>query len=167
MRRILRPPGTCLTRTTVRPRSKRKGRELLLRGTPHHQFRDGEFSSIRTSPSNGAQSHDRLHGHSQPLRQRDEHRLQVSDERFDNKSTRTYMIPADTICAVATRAGGALSIIRVSGTDAIRLTEKIFSPMGGKPLSKRDSNSVTFGRILDRDGSVVDEVLVSLFSARH
>lgn len=77
------------------------------------------------------------------------------------------MIPADTICAVATRAGGALSIIRVSGTDAIRLTEKIFSPMGGKPLSKRDSNSVTFGRILDRDGSVVDEVLVSLFRAPH
>jgi tRNA modification GTPase len=77
------------------------------------------------------------------------------------------MIPADTICAVATRAGGALSIIRVSGTDAIRLTEKIFSPMGGKPLSKRDSNSVTFGRILDRDGSVVDEVLVSLFRAPY
>lgn len=77
------------------------------------------------------------------------------------------MIPADTICAVATRAGGALSIIRVSGTDAIRLTEKIFSPMGGKPLNKQDSNSVTFGRILDRNGSVVDEVLVSLFRAPH
>ncbi len=77
------------------------------------------------------------------------------------------MIPSDTICAIATRSGGALSIIRVSGTEAIRFTEKIFHPAGGKPLSRRESHTITFGRILDHDGSVVDEVLVSLFRAPH
>ena len=37
-----------------------------------------------------------------------------------------------TICAIATAQGGAIGIIRVSGNEAIEITEKIFSP-AGKP----------------------------------
>ena len=77
------------------------------------------------------------------------------------------MIISDTICAIATRSGGALSIIRVSGKNAIHITESIFYPISGKPLSQRKSNTLTLGRIIDKDRSVVDEVLVSLFRAPH
>lgn len=45
----------------------------------------------------------------------------------------------DTICAIATANGGAIGIIRISGQDAISITDKIFYPVGKKcmPLSKR------------------------------
>ena len=74
----------------------------------------------------------------------------------------------DTICAIATPAGGALGIIRVSGPEAITAAEHIFQPRGGEPLSRRAASSLTFGNVVDpQSGGVVDEVLVSLFRAPH
>lgn len=74
----------------------------------------------------------------------------------------------DTICAIATPAGGALGIIRVSGPEAITAVERIFQPRMGKPLSQRAASSLTFGHVVDpQSGGVVDEVLVSLFRAPH
>lgn len=74
----------------------------------------------------------------------------------------------DTICAIATPAGGALGIIRVSGPEAITAAERIFQPRMGKPLSQRANSSLTFGNVVDpQSGGVVDEVLVSLFRAPH
>ena len=75
----------------------------------------------------------------------------------------------NTICAIATAAGGALGIIRVSGSDAITATDKIFRPIGKdkRPLQERDAYTLSFGNIIDTDGSIVDEVLVSLFRAPH
>lgn len=73
----------------------------------------------------------------------------------------------DTICAIATAPGGAIGIIRVSGPEAIAATGRIFTPASGKALAERPAYTVTFGRILNSQGEVVDEVLVSLFRAPH
>lgn len=74
----------------------------------------------------------------------------------------------DSICAPATGQGGAIAIIRVSGDDAISIAESIFTPAGGGlPLSAREGYSIAYGTISDDDGSVVDDVLVSVFRAPH
>jgi tRNA modification GTPase trmE len=72
-----------------------------------------------------------------------------------------------TICAVSTASGGAIGVVRVSGTQAISITEHIFRAVNGKPLSERKASSLTFGHIVDENNKVVDEVLVSLFRAPH
>ena len=75
----------------------------------------------------------------------------------------------DTICAIATATGGAIGIIRVSGPDAIAITERIFTPAGNgtRPLSERNPNTVCFGYIKRENGEVIDEVLVTIFRAPH
>ncbi|MBE6159198.1 MAG: tRNA uridine-5-carboxymethylaminomethyl(34) synthesis GTPase MnmE [Firmicutes bacterium] len=68
----------------------------------------------------------------------------------------------DTICAIATSVGnGAISIIRVSGDDAI---EKVNSIFKGKDLTKVESHTINYGHIVDND-KVIDEVLVSVMKA--
>ena len=42
----------------------------------------------------------------------------------------------ECICALATPAGGAIGIIRLSGSDAITLTDKIFQSANGKSLEE-------------------------------
>ena len=64
----------------------------------------------------------------------------------------------DTICALATPPGGAIAIVRVSGPDAIKVTENIFS----KSLEKADGYTLHFGQVTDADGKELDEVLVSI-----
>ncbi len=75
----------------------------------------------------------------------------------------------DTICAIATGQGGAIGIIRVSGQDAISITDKIFRPAGADaaPLASRAAYTIAYGHILDGNGEPVDDVLVSLFRAPH
>ena len=69
----------------------------------------------------------------------------------------------DTICALATPPGGAIAIVRVSGPNAIAITDSIFS------MSIKDAEGYTlhFGQIRDMDGKELDEVLVSVFRAPH
>ena len=74
----------------------------------------------------------------------------------------------DTICAIATAQGGAIGIIRVSGPNAITYTSNIFCPLKtGKLLEDCKAYTQTYGSIVDEDGAIVDEVLVSLFRAPH
>lgn len=75
----------------------------------------------------------------------------------------------DTICAVATASGGAIGIIRVSGTEAIRITDKIFRPVDkhSTPLDKRDANTINFGFIRNGKDEIIDEVIISIFRAPH
>lgn len=75
----------------------------------------------------------------------------------------------DTICAIATAQGGAISIIRISGQDAINITDKIFCAAGNKhtPLAERPANTITFGLIKNGNDEIIDEVLVSIFRAPH
>lgn len=70
----------------------------------------------------------------------------------------------DTIVAVATAPGvGAIAVIRLSGPEAITITNGVFK---GKDLTKQASHTIHFGTIRDED-KIVDEVLVSLFVAPH
>ena len=70
-----------------------------------------------------------------------------------------------TICAIATAPGGALGVIRVSGPQAINITDSIF--LGRHTLTDAKGYSIHFGRITDETGSVIDEVLASIFRAPH
>ena len=73
----------------------------------------------------------------------------------------------DTICAIATAQGGAIGTIRISGSQAITITNRIFAPARtGKQLIDQKAYTLTFGRIYD-ETELVDEVLVSLFRAPH
>lgn len=68
----------------------------------------------------------------------------------------------DTICAISTSLGvGAISIIRVSGTDAI---EKVAAIFDGKDLTKVSSHTIHYGHIINND-EVIDEVLVTILKA--
>ena len=68
----------------------------------------------------------------------------------------------DNICAIASPYGtGAISVIRCSGPDAIKLVTNIFK---GKNLTKVPSHTIHLGRIMD-NGEVVDEVLCNVFVA--
>lgn len=69
----------------------------------------------------------------------------------------------DTICAPATPAGGALGIIRVSGPDAIRCVDSIFS----RRLTHQAGYTLCYGNVMAMDGSVIDEVVTSVFRAPH
>jgi tRNA modification GTPase len=72
------------------------------------------------------------------------------------------MITNETIVALSTPPGvGAIGVIRLSGKDAISITNSVFS---GKDLLKQESHTIHFGLIKDGD-AVIDEVLVSLFVA--
>lgn len=73
----------------------------------------------------------------------------------------------DTICAIATAPGGAIGIIRVSGPEAITVTDRIFIPATGPRLTERQPYTLTFGQIISTEKEVIDEVLVSLFRAPH
>ncbi len=69
----------------------------------------------------------------------------------------------DTIAAIATPlAEGAISIIKVSGEDAISSVNKIFD----RDLSKFERNTINYGNIIDGD-KVIDEVMVSIYKGPH
>lgn len=79
------------------------------------------------------------------------------------------ILSKDTICAVATAPGGAIGIIRVSGEQAIAITDRIFMPIGanGKTLAQRKPYTLVFGNIVTAQGDIIDQVLVSIFHAPH
>ena len=68
----------------------------------------------------------------------------------------------DTICAISTAIGvGGISIIRISGDEAISIVNAIFE---GKDLSKVKTHTINYGHIV-YEGRVIDEVLVSVMLA--
>lgn len=73
-----------------------------------------------------------------------------------------------TICAIATAPGGAIGIIRISGSEALTIVDRIFRPVGSNaPLADRKPYTLVFGNIVNAENEVVDEVLVSIFHAPH
>ena len=67
----------------------------------------------------------------------------------------------DTIVAISTTTGvGAISIIRLSGSESINIINKVFT----KDLSNVDSHTIHYGHIKDKD-EIIDEVLVSIMRA--
>ncbi|MDD6253144.1 MAG: tRNA uridine-5-carboxymethylaminomethyl(34) synthesis GTPase MnmE [Bacteroidales bacterium] len=73
----------------------------------------------------------------------------------------------DTICAPATIPGtGAISVIRVSGPDALEMAGRIVSCKNGS-ISECDGYRIKYGTVLDEAGEILDDVLVSVFRAPH
>ena len=73
----------------------------------------------------------------------------------------------ECICALATPAGGAIGIVRLSGEQAIEITDKVFVSASGKPLVEAKPNTLHYGEITDKEGNTIDDVLVSVFRAPH
>lgn len=65
----------------------------------------------------------------------------------------------DTIAAISTPIGeGAISIVRLSGKDAVRIAATIFK---GKDLNEVASHTIHYGKILDPEtGEIAEEVMV-------
>ncbi len=71
----------------------------------------------------------------------------------------------DTICAIATSPGmGGIAVIRVSGKDAFPIVAKCWK---GTELESAKSHTAHYGRIIDTDGSILDEVVMTVFKAPH
>ena len=78
-----------------------------------------------------------------------------------------YIRNEDTICAPATTPGtGAISVIRVSGPQALDITDKVVTCRRGS-ISDAAGYTIRFGTVSSTDGAVLDEVLVSVFRAPH
>ena len=73
----------------------------------------------------------------------------------------------DTIFALATPQGGAISVIRVSGEKAIEYVSRIFTPRKGLPLEERRTHTAVFGDICTDGKEVLDEVLVTIMRAPY
>ncbi len=74
----------------------------------------------------------------------------------------------DTIAAISTPVygSGGISIIRISGDEAIETADRIFKAASGMPLSETKSHTINYGHITDiQTGEIIDEVLVSLMRA--
>ena len=72
----------------------------------------------------------------------------------------------DTIVALATATGvGAISVIRLSGKEAIELADKVFKTLNGKPLSEAPSHTVHLGTIKS-ENQVIDECLATIFKGK-
>ncbi|MFZ4106784.1 tRNA uridine-5-carboxymethylaminomethyl(34) synthesis GTPase MnmE [Flavobacterium sp.] len=73
------------------------------------------------------------------------------------------MIDQNTIVALATPSGaGAVSIIRMSGVNAINIAAEVFQSVSGKDISKQKTHTIHLGTIAE-DGKIYDEVLLSIF----
>ncbi|WP_413628033.1 tRNA uridine-5-carboxymethylaminomethyl(34) synthesis GTPase MnmE [Fructilactobacillus vespulae] len=71
----------------------------------------------------------------------------------------------DTIAAISTAPGvGGISIVRISGSDALTIAEKIYR---GKDLSQVATDTINYGHIIDpnQDDTRIDEVMVSVMRA--
>ena len=94
-----------------------------------------------------------------------------------------YLKNEDTICAPVTVPGsGAISVIRVSGPEALAIADKVVTckntavtqnlsqqpePGISGPIAGSKGYTIRFGTVLDTDGKPLDEVLVSIFKAPH
>jgi tRNA modification GTPase len=73
------------------------------------------------------------------------------------------MMYNDSIVALATPSGaGAISIIRVSGPDAIEIGANVFKSIKNKDLKQQKTHTLHLGHIID-EGKTLDEVLISIF----
>ena len=70
-----------------------------------------------------------------------------------------------TIIAPATAAGGAVMVVRLSGSRAIEIADGLFR--GKKPLRNCEGYTLHYGRIVDEENRTIDDVVVALFRAPH
>jgi len=69
----------------------------------------------------------------------------------------------DTICAVSTPQGrGGIAVIRVSGPQALEIVQRRWQ---GKPIIDMTSHTVHLGHLMDSNGDVLDQAVLSIFKA--
>lgn len=78
-----------------------------------------------------------------------------------------YQFTGGIICAPATIPGtGAISIIRVSGKESLAIADKVIDTKG-VPIAETEGYRLRYGTVFEADGSVLDNVIVSVFRAPH
>ena len=80
---------------------------------------------------------------------------------------KTSSAKTDTIAAIATAmSDSGIGIVRVSGKDAIEIVDKIYrNAKNERVLTKYDSHTIHYGFIVEENGTVIDEVMVSVMKA--
>lgn len=73
----------------------------------------------------------------------------------------------ETIAAIATPlAEGGISVIRISGEKAIEIAEKVFLPVGEKPVKDMKGYTAAYGEITD-NGKRLDDGVLLVYRAPH
>ena len=74
---------------------------------------------------------------------------------------------SDTICAISTPLGmGAIGMVRLSGSGAVGIAEKIFRPNNPEVGIKDHSHRIIYGKVVNpADGGIVDEALLTFMKA--
>lgn len=76
-------------------------------------------------------------------------------------------IENDTIAAISTgMVTAGISVIRVSGPEAVDVADRVFS-CGEKKIKEQQTHTIHHGKICDKSGAMIDEVLVMLMRAPH
>mgnify|MGYP006278577685 CR=1 FL=1 len=91
--------------------------------------------------------------------------IYVHIEPYRINSMQHGILNNETICALSTPAGtGAISVIRISGKDAIKYIDRIFFPAssGEKQIREVKSHTLHFGEIRD-DDETIDQAVVGVF----
>ena len=71
-----------------------------------------------------------------------------------------------TIAAIATPLGeGGISVIRISGENAITIADKCFVAFSGEKLSSHDGYQAAYGKITDQDNNTLDDAIALVFRA--
>ncbi|MCQ2910831.1 MAG: tRNA uridine-5-carboxymethylaminomethyl(34) synthesis GTPase MnmE [Clostridia bacterium] len=74
------------------------------------------------------------------------------------------MLTNNTICAISTALSpSAISIVRMSGSDALDIARKVFIPVNPDRFNKFESHTIHYGNIVDNfnDNKVLDNVLLT------
>ncbi len=70
-----------------------------------------------------------------------------------------------TVCAISTPNGaGGISVIRISGDNAISVAEKVFVPFGNKKVAEMAGHTCVYGKVV-HDGKTIDDALLTVFLA--
>ena len=75
---------------------------------------------------------------------------------------------SDTIAAISTPNGaGGISVIRISGDDALKIADRIFITVSGKKLSEMKGYTAAYGSVYDKDNNKLDDAVATVFRKPH
>lgn len=71
------------------------------------------------------------------------------------------------VCAISTSLSeGALSVIRISGENALEVAAKVFFPVGGRDVLKMPGYTCAYGEVR-KNGERLDDAVLTIFRAPH
>ena len=72
-------------------------------------------------------------------------------------------LTGDTICAISTPQGrGGIAVVRVSGPQALNIVQQRWQ---GKPLAGMATHTVHLGQLVDSDGDILDQTVLTVYRA--